>query len=617
MHFPVANTIKEGESLLGYLSRIVISNNYVNLSAVTELLGFTRKNGGLNTSNIRNILAGNFDLQKLAELSESNIHHLVNAKFKLPPPKPGRETDEYISMKNWCVCPECLNEERGHQKFWQISFVTACPRHGKKLIEQCPSCREKLSIKNALSSKCKSCGEHLTSESAETSELSCSTAINKLLNSNNSKNQLHLEELLHRLMISMHLSSSNSLRNRYRLSPQLVPLNKMREILKTIWVAAESKKSLIQHISYLQKNIKDEWEYLPNAKSLLIDNIEKKGVLLKASKKLLDGKTPLFSKADPWLISTEKAAAALRISGFIIRRLIKSNLIHSTLFSETQSMSGATRLISLSELNSLIEKFFKASQPLDNYSGNKLSAVLNYDLSIIINEAISGKIDLYTDGSNQLSGLFIPFNQSVTFKKKDKKPNGIISAKEAASLLNIYHDAIADLIKRNILKTAPTNNKNRHLIHLKSVEEFKDKYLHVGSIAKINQLNPTNLSEKLTALNIHPISSPDIDGSLTSIYLRKDIEKLDWSLFYNLTSNSSKTGRKSTVDQNKITDVKVLNLHKLVEKAGSASNFAKKAHVSMGNLSMILHGKKSFGNLAAKRMEQRLSLEPGWFNIPR
>jgi hypothetical protein len=43
------------------------------------------------------------------------------------------------------VCPACLSESPYCRRVWELSLVTACPLHGRLLIDECPKCGRRLS----------------------------------------------------------------------------------------------------------------------------------------------------------------------------------------------------------------------------------------------------------------------------------------------------------------------------------------------------------------------------------------------------------------------------------------------------------------------------------------
>ncbi len=239
---------------------------------------------------------------------------------------------------------------------------------------------------------------------------------------------------------------------------------------------------------------------------------------------------------------------------------------------------------------------------------------MQMDIIQTIRDIKQGKVQLFSDGSNYFKGFFVSYQETSTFKKRQKLPVNTISTKNTAKRLGTYHDAVSSLIKLGYLTSMNPENKARHFICEKSVENFNKNFVLIGSLAKTLKTNPTNLAEKILQLGIYPISSPDIDGALVTIFRRSDFTEDFFSQLDKIPSTSSKTGRKSTIKSDQITCPRIKKLAQLIELHGSATKLAQVAGISGGNLSTILHGKKPFGKLAAKRMEYRLGLAEGWFD---
>ena len=615
MNYPVPCLPRDGESLPGLISRIVTTNSYTDLATVASNFGVKVGRDGISDTDMLRISKGKIDFKQVSELLECKESRLKKAILNLPIAKPGSNTDSHLSINRWKICPKCMVENGTHQRFWMLSLVTACPEHELQLIDTCKSCLSPLSTTQPLTGYCLNCYETLFSSGATQLEISSSRVIRDSLIEYEQNNKTNLNIILERLMTVLYLSSSSSLRSRHRYSPQLMSADEIRRVISKIWVPASSKTKLSNFISIQREQFRKKWPYLPNAHKILVDRLKALGVTLKLSENPTTFTSKHVECDDLCEIPTELAAKAAGMSGFILRRLIKAEMISSKTFSEKnhKSFFGATRLVSLFELNSLLSEIHSFAIPIEQSCGNTLVSFLSQDIIKIIERIRAGKLTLFSNGSNNLHGLSVQYNETIAYQKRFFIPNECMSSKQVSEMLNTYHAVVADLIDRNIIHLVSESVEIRHLISKSSVEEFNDNYILVGALAKLHDLNATNLSEKLAELNVLPISGPKIDGALVAIYSREDISELDFSQVKEMENYSTKTGRKSTVDINAILDPRIRKLINLVEEAGSATLFAKKSHISQGNLSMIMRGKKTFGKLAAKNLSLRLGLEPDWF----
>lgn len=148
-----------GESLLGYLLRL------------TEMKGFPKPSwlfsfAGLPLSDHALAATKPSDLTRLASFAgveKSALEVLANWPAARPNMVHFRSTElraELITLRHRRVCPLCLIEAPYHRSFWDMSIVTACPRHGIKLLRFCPGCLRALNWRAATPYQCH-CGTDL------------------------------------------------------------------------------------------------------------------------------------------------------------------------------------------------------------------------------------------------------------------------------------------------------------------------------------------------------------------------------------------------------------------------------------------------------------------------
>lgn len=58
-------------------------------------------------------------------------------------------------------CPDCLRESVYHRLAWMPVAVSACLRHQRILVDQCPHCRSALTIRAIVDARCHTCGTNL------------------------------------------------------------------------------------------------------------------------------------------------------------------------------------------------------------------------------------------------------------------------------------------------------------------------------------------------------------------------------------------------------------------------------------------------------------------------
>jgi hypothetical protein len=70
----------------------------------------------------------------------------------------------YLNRMAPRVCPDCLQDQDICRIEWDFSFVTACPRHERLLIDRCPGCLSSISWQRPAVNIC-DCGTYLTEAS--------------------------------------------------------------------------------------------------------------------------------------------------------------------------------------------------------------------------------------------------------------------------------------------------------------------------------------------------------------------------------------------------------------------------------------------------------------------
>jgi hypothetical protein len=123
---------------------------------------------------------------------------------------------------------------------------------------------------------------------------------------------------------------------------------------------------------------------------------------------------------------------------------------------------------------------------------------------------------------------------------------GYYTIKDASELLSVHPEIIRSLIHTSWLKSEKKRilGSSRYVINSEDMDQFNEKYVCVGTIAKKRKINPTNLAEKLATLNIYPVDGPHIQGLKTTLFHRSDVEKISNDQIHEILSYPTKVGRK-------------------------------------------------------------------------
>lgn len=601
VRLPVPCPLEPGESLPGLFSRAVVRNHYGSLNVLSEWFGLSAHSRGINDIYMRHLATGRVDIEQLAAFTEHTPEQIKQAALKLEPPSPGSRYDEYVSMRRWRYCPICIQQGKSHQKAWLLPFVTACPEHGCELVDCCHKCGRPNLVSLPLISYCGSCQSFPKVVPAHTHELECATMLTGHL-----EDVRKLKVSLDQLMTAWYLSTSEALRPHYRFSPQLRTVDEMRERVIQLWPAACRPARLADAISTQIENLQQRWPHLPFISTMLVNRALAAGANL-PDHGFTGKQIELLRDEDPWWVPQMVAADAAGISDHIIQPLVDKKQIRSRLFSDVGEDGNRHkfRMVDLNDWHALIEELYASALHIEDKTG--LSSILNFPLHEVVRDVRTGKMSIFAEEGNTLSDLMVSFNETRTCFRRQRKPSNTMTSAEAAKLLGTYHAVVADLVEHGILRAPRKSENHRLLIEKESINTFHNEYILVGVLAKKFGMNSTNLAEKLASLDLMPAPF----DALVTIYRRVDLEGVDVEAVKAVTTYKTETGRKSTVDSSKVDNPRIRKLIELVDQHGGQSNFCRKFGGSPGTLSLILRGKKTFGPLAARRMEERCGLAAG------
>lgn len=600
---PIRCEIQPGESLPGLLSRAAITNVYASLGALAPWFGLENSSKAFGRTAFHHLATGQVDMRQIARLTENSIESIESAAVNLGQPCPGAKHDAYYVANHWRFCPACLEEGTPHQRLWLIPFVTACPKHQCRLIDRCHHCEKPHTVNRWISLDCNACQHPSETVDANPTEVACAENIQALMDT-----PTMLKELLDRLMFAWHLSTSESLRRHCRFSPQLRTVDEMRNLLTTIWPAAQSEATLSSAIGTQLNELSRRWPRFSCARSVLVERAINSGGVAPpphdAPKKI-----PLLRNDDPWWVPMEIAAGLVDLSTYVMKPIVDQTIVRSKLFSVSDENGGGNkfRLVDLDHWHAIVDELLAGSIPSGDTIGTV--SILSLPLHEVIRDFRKGALSIFHAQKMSLCDLHVKYKDTSSSMRRSRKPDDTMTVLEVSELIGGYHAVVADLVKKGILKTHRRSSIRRLLITRLSVEKFHRDYVLVGALAKARGINPTNLAEKLQSLGIEPAPM----NAPATIYYRSDIEGVLWEALSAIKGYKTGTGRKSTVDVEKVDNPRVKKLIALVNRHGGASEFIRKFGGSQGTLSLQLREQKSFGPLAARRVEEKCGLPEGYF----
>jgi|GEM_PF-4449628 len=173
---------------------------------------------------------------------------------------------------------------------------------------------------------------------------------------------------------------------------------------------------------------------------------------------------------------------------------------------------------------------------LNNYIDKKV-----IDWPAISNREAKAPLNIIND-----AGVAINQKAELIKPRRSELPEGYMDLMAVASELMIQTQYVRSICNRNWLKSEDlfVDGLIKSAFLKKDVVEFTKKYVLVGTFAKEIEVNPRNLAEKLQSVGISPIAGPSIDGLVTSLFRRADLENISKELIMNIKIYKTKTGRK-------------------------------------------------------------------------
>ena len=241
-----------------------------------------------------------------------------------------------------------------------------------------------------------------------------------------------------------------------------------------------------------------------------------------------------------------------------------SNIINTNIpyaHPEIQVVNFRRRSIKLSKyIDSVLELCHEVKAPAPNpyqqyfkfIDTRAILNISNFRLSTLINKGIIpiDPLKPYLISSKDIEKLLL----SGIHKKHLEGPREISIKEEhlldtvaIAALLNVHPEIVRHLGLNSWLKIEKkkVNGFIKNVTTVSDFEVFNNSYILVGTLAHKFNVNSTNLAEKLKHYGIHPIAGPRIDGFKTTLFYKKDVERITRAMITSLEHYHTNTGRLS------------------------------------------------------------------------
>ncbi len=164
-----------GESLPGYIIRLAAHIFHPNAARVAAMAGLRQPGSSFSSGSLIRLseLVG-IELPRLEALAYRPLPRVAHHHFL-----GGNLHREFIDVGRREACPTCLMDAPRHLGVWDFALITACTRHGIRLIGKCPWCGRRLGWVEPDLTKCR-CGANIATwngEPATGNEVSMQRAI--------------------------------------------------------------------------------------------------------------------------------------------------------------------------------------------------------------------------------------------------------------------------------------------------------------------------------------------------------------------------------------------------------------------------------------------------------
>lgn len=411
-------------------------------------------------------------------------------------------------------CPLCLDEHKYWRKIWMLRPYSACIKHKIQLVGGCYECGSTLSPIRGTLLEC-DCGADL--RNAE--ETPSNVAAIKWWIDTHQKDALKAE-LADALFLA--LSSIGDANN--HLESEICRIEVTFE-----WIQMKALNPwLLEQIERRSSVLHPRIQLLSCLKSNQPSIVElAEAILLIARQR----KQKPGSSNDLGTFTYTDAQKAL---GLRSRRL-------TTLFNERHLKPTRTGQIDVMHINNLLFEL-QTSKPIKGAPIPRTKSMKWAIAQIRAGAALSAGYDPVIG----LRSLQIIDQRAPTKPSFDRE--SWLSVSQATAALGIKDINVIGALCRNQkikYKDRDHENRKRLLVSESDLDRFNKRFIFSTSYAASIGDKKANMSDKLKALGLNPVCAPDIDGTPTFVFNRREVERLDINLVKDLKNYPTNRGRKS------------------------------------------------------------------------
>ena len=383
-----------------------------------------------------------------------------------------------IKFKKFCLT--CLKNKGYWKKDWLLNPLTVCTEHKTNLINDCPNCHHPLSVNRRSLFECSNCYYDLRDHTSELSNQFEIKINHWLLNNLNSNNQNFMEKFC-KLWVVL---------NKYFFNLNIEVNDYF--ILNLVYDYFNNED---RFIAYFNKKIKENLIYAHPRIQLLPFLREETG-FFHITNQLLKEYQYYYnfpSKPINKIFNKSEARYILGICFTSFQKWLKSGILHHDhLFNIRKNTFSSKILEDWMIADSInINNAYKFNQPPQKINESNLYYSIPEIMQIL-------------DINNSNTRLFLRIPDIPTMKKS----------------INYY---------------------SQYCLAKEFVNNFKEKYIFLGPLAKLLNVSVLTLRAKLSSLKIEPIYSSKL---YPAFYAKKDIQHLNKSMIEDIVTFKNNLGRK-------------------------------------------------------------------------
>lgn len=572
LHVPKAHPAQH--NLLSFTSRISYSGAYLDVPGVASSSGI-RGSGTNWRVDLKKIAAGQCELETLAQWCGCSADTLAGLTY--PAAQGSSLWGDHLFLGHevpWAAldirrpryCPHCIAESPVYPRYWDLVWYTTCHLHQVPLVQSCQDCDALVEWSNwNWSDNCPKCGE---SRSAGALPPPPSTVdfcgqlsdIVRVPPHLQRQRMGSLSEILTTLSSLVVAAMPRAQLGRFDFSPHLWSITERQQLAAFAWPLIRDEFSSTTAMMEMLARSRQAFPHLTDDSRCLplraaiesVQHVQRRLWLRDQFAAALTAPSAVIAEicdSREEMATLEAAGTMLGASRHNLMALLQAGMLDGRFAHEGKRRSDW--IVSIASIDSLLGRIAQVAIHTDRPGGSSAHAVAKTPPGAAVG-GLPGIIKAACDGRLRV----IAHARDYRFSSLEVDPDSLramtrptasdaLTVAEIAGKLGLYADAVYRLMKLGYL---PFRKEKRavspqRVVDLTDFTRFAETYAVVTQIAAATKANPTNLSDRLIAVGLVPVSGPKIDGGLVYMFKREDLARIDLQEVLSRPGYKSRAGR--------------------------------------------------------------------------